>query len=159
MPCFKTSNPAMVIHCDDLIKLLTNLDLCNLIFLIRFYRPFDSISFHKHPSKDASNDRIWVISLFTKKKKYISMYTTLKKIYLFDITYLLISPNHSKVHCSSHPSILSCLYYMTGVTNIKSLYSMPTFLSITDPPCPLRSLYVPFSLFGTACRLFRSFTT
>lgn len=92
LPCyfpFKTSNSAIVIHCIHFIKLLTNFNLFKLTLLTRFYRPFDSISFHKHPCKDASNNRIWVISLFTKNKKFISMYTELYKIkYLFDMTLL-----------------------------------------------------------------------
>lgn len=73
LPCyfpFKTSNSAIVIHCIHFIKLLTNFNLFKLTLLTRFYRPFDSISFHKHPCKDASNNRIWVISLFTKNKKF-----------------------------------------------------------------------------------------
>lgn len=71
LPCYfplKTSNSAIVIHCIHFIKLLTNFNLFKLTLLTRFYRPFDSISFHKHPCKDASNNRIWVISLFTKTK-------------------------------------------------------------------------------------------
>lgn len=91
LPCYfplKTSNSAILIHCIHFIKLLTNFNLFKLTLLTRFYRPFDSISFHKHPSKDASNNRIWVISLCTKTKNTLQCTQIYKIKYLFDMTLL-----------------------------------------------------------------------
>lgn len=59
-----------------------------LILLIRFYCLFDFIFFYEYFSKDVSNNRIWVISLFIKNKKFILMYIEFYKIkYLFDMIF------------------------------------------------------------------------